>query len=697
MSSSQNTGTLLVNGAAILTIAWLLTEGLSGETILTGRREQSVHLVLALVLILAFAFRELIERRRRSADHEAHSLVTREIEREVTKRELRYQSILEGAGDAIFVINAGTGQLEEMNSMGTVLLGYSREELGTMSGRDLVPMRDQADFISLVRRVNHHGMARLDRITLKRKDGSRFLGEVNARLIDLGDSRVVQAIVRDITHQWQADEELREHNRKLALLNGIIGRSNESLDLRTVLDITLRETLTAFGSCGGAIHLVALDDGKFSLAANHNLPAAQVAASTCYDPVRDFPCQAATKRCCHAVTDFSRVGCALAGSVQEHGWKSVVGIPLTAQKRLVGIMHIMATDHLRINEADLGFFALIGQQIGIAIDHARMFAESRLKNEELLRSHGLLERSSRHLAMYQRRLEKNLAVVEQARQELENLDRMKKNVLGMISHEFKTPLTGILGGVEFLLEQNDRPRTGDELQVLDMIMQGGKQLNEIVTNFLKVMHLETSKEKCDLSAHRIDEILAAVQVQFGEALEFRSVSVIPLELETLPYIYGNREYLEEIFAELLVNAIKFTPDGGEILISGKVADKELLAGKQNILSRFNASFYELMGRESYLQVEVRDNGIGILYDDQPMVFEKFYEVGDICHHSSGKFKFQGKGAGLGLAIVKGMVEAHGGMVWVESPASDRPETTGSSFFVLLPLESGPLQQPLPFA
>jgi signal transduction histidine kinase len=97
-----------------------------------------------------------------------------------------------------------------------------------------------------------------------------------------------------------------------------------------------------------------------------------------------------------------------------------------------------------------------------------------------------------------------------------------------------------------------------------------------------------------------------------------------------------------------------------------------------------------------MQVEVRDSGIGIDPDEQLKIFDKFYEIGDIRHHSTGRHKFLGKGTGLGLAIVKGMVEAHGGMVWVESPATGIPERSGSSFFLLLPLEEDASQVAFPF-
>ena len=151
------------------------------------------------------------------------------------------------------------------------------------------------------------------------------------------------------------------------------------------------------------------------------------------------------------------------------------------------------------------------------------------------------------------------------------------------------------------------------------------------------------------------------------------------DLESLPFFDGDRGYLERLFGELLLNASRFSPEGGEIEICGQVVDKSMLWERRETLERFNSDFLRRCGDRCYLQVEVRDHGIGIPVEEQQGIFEIFYEVGEIRHHSSGSGKSHGKGAGLGLAIVKGMVEAHGGMVWVESRA-------GSSFFLVLPLE-----------
>jgi signal transduction histidine kinase len=86
----------------------------------------------------------------------------------------------------------------------------------------------------------------------------------------------------------------------------------------------------------------------------------------------------------------------------------------------------------------------------------------------------------------------------------------------------------------------------------------------------------------------------------------------------------------------------------------------------------------------YVEIAVIDSGIGIAREEQETIFDKFYEVGDLGEHFSGKVAFKGRGAGLGLTIVRGVVSIHGGTVWVESPGYDPERFPGSTFFILLP-------------
>lgn len=694
MSDRKNSATFQVlNWAIGLILVWLAVEALAcyllGENRIVS---QSLQLILVFFLVVL----GLLGKKARKSEKAAHARVIEEMRREVEKTAARYKSLLEGAGDAIFVINAEDGLLAEMNGMGTVLLGYSREEMGTLSGKDLFHETDQLQFTSLMRRVNRYGMASSACLTFRRKDGSHFLGEVNARQIDLGDEKVVQAIIRDITQKKQAEQEIRKRNRKLSILNSIIARANAKLDLHTVLDVTLQETMEVFGAEGGAIHLLEGEEKVLTLVARNNLTDRFITSTRQRGIDSDASCRIMETRQCDLLTDVSRSCCKMLGHARDEGWQSVAGIPLFAKNRLIGVMHFMNNGERRYSPDDINFFTTMGNQIGIVIEHARLFAELNWKTAELLRSHRLLEKNSRQLAFSEGRLRKNLALVEQANLELERLDRMKSNFLGMVSHEFKTPLTGILGSAEFLLANRGKVGDDDERLLLSIIQNGGTRLNEIVTDLLKVARLEAKGAPVSTAPLHLDEILKALMEQFAPLLRQRNQRVHFQGVETLPYFSGDRECLYEVFTELLENAVKFTPDGGETVIAARVTDRKALAGKREILAHFNPQFYDQMGGAGYLQVEVRDSGVGIAADERLNIFDKFYEIGDIRHHSSGRDKFQGKGTGLGLSIAKGMIEAHGGMVWVESPASGHSGSPGSAFYLLIPLEEGPCQPSFPF-
>jgi signal transduction histidine kinase len=139
----------------------------------------------------------------------------------------------------------------------------------------------------------------------------------------------------------------------------------------------------------------------------------------------------------------------------------------------------------------------------------------------------------------------------------------------------------------------------------------------------------------------------------------------------------------QVFGNILGNAIKFTPDRGTIIIQTRLVhnprkpEKFASAGIDGACNLSN-------GQVPYIEITFCDKGIGIAESEQDAIFDKFHEVGDVEEHSSGKVAFKSRGAGLGLSIVKGIVDLHGGAVWVESPGHDPDRMPGSTFYVMLP-------------
>jgi signal transduction histidine kinase len=151
--------------------------------------------------------------------------------------------------------------------------------------------------------------------------------------------------------------------------------------------------------------------------------------------------------------------------------------------------------------------------------------------------------------------------------------------------------------------------------------------------------------------------------QLQPALDGRNVTVEQIGLDAMPTLKADNSMLEKLFYHLLVNAIKYTPDGGCITIQACVS-----------------------GAGDEAKIVVADTGIGIDPTQLELIFEKFYQTGKVNLHSSGTTTFKGGGPGLGLAIAQGVVDAHNGRIWAESSGFNEEEYPGSQFHVCLPLK-----------
>ena len=601
------------------------------------------------------------------------------MQQEVAKTARRYKSLLEGAGNAIFVFNRDSSMLEEVNRMGMELLGFSHEELSSMLVRDLLHPDEHEKFRSFVYQLKRRGWADSEELQFRKKDGSLFLGEINARVIDLGEGQVAHCILRDITQKRRTEKEIWQRNRELSILNNILTGMNHSSELEGVQESTLAEVMELFQAGGGTLHLNRPDSAAAKLCVSREI--SQQLEQTISGCIAKEP-----GRFWRLRVQGEHQSDSLSLAAAEEGWGCLTSIPVSAREHLVGVMHLMHRGRHHYTDEELRFLAGVGKQMGSIIEKSRLFDELSWKSEELLRSHRLLEKSSHNLSVSEIRLKQNLALVEQANLELNRLDRMKNQFLGMVSHEFNTPLTSIISGTDHLL-QGGWGNKENACAVLEMVRDGGLRLKALVVDLLKLIRLEARGGELETSVVQLRRFLDTLVEQLHPQLEKRRQTVTLTGLEALPFFNGDRGYLERVFGELLLNAMKFSPDGGEIVIAGRVVNLNALNERKETLERFNSDFLKRCGERCYLEVEVRDGGIGIPIEEQRRIFEIFYEVGEIRHHKSGKSRLQGKGAGLGLAIVKGMVEAHGGMVWVESGA-------GSSFFLVLPLEQEAIQPAL---
>jgi len=251
--------------------------------------------------------------------------------------------------------------------------------------------------------------------------------------------------------------------------------------------------------------------------------------------------------------------------------------------------------------------------------------------------------------------------VEKAKSDLAKLDESKSNFVAVAAHELKTPLTLIDGYTSMLIDVILKQNNNDLLVFTNGILNGSKRLRGIIEDMIDVSQLENNLLVLNYQPYWLNRILEFVLLELSTVCKERDISINIHDFDGYKLMnYGDSERLVQLFKNLIINAIKFTPDGGIININGR----------------------KLTG---FIEVLISDTGIGINQEDQSIIFEKFNRLGNIALHSSSKTKFKGGGPGLGLPIAKGIAEAHGGSIWVESSGYSETDFPGSTFHILLPL------------
>lgn len=238
------------------------------------------------------------------------------------------------------------------------------------------------------------------------------------------------------------------------------------------------------------------------------------------------------------------------------------------------------------------------------------------------------------------------------------LERMKSNFLSVVSHELRTPLHSIKGFVEIILMGKTGPVTELQEDFLKTVRTQTTSLQRMIDDLLEFSRMEAGWVKLHLSEVSLPVVIQSVAAKLAPLAEEGGLQLYLDLADGLPEIDADRSRLEQVLTNLVENAIKFTPSGGQITISGmRLGDR--------------------------VRLTVADTGIGIPPDEQERVFDRFYQV-------DGSERRAYRGTGLGLSICKHIVERHNGRIWVES---DGLPGHGSHFQVELPVVLRPAEAP----
>jgi signal transduction histidine kinase len=241
-----------------------------------------------------------------------------------------------------------------------------------------------------------------------------------------------------------------------------------------------------------------------------------------------------------------------------------------------------------------------------------------------------------------------------------------------------------MGYSELLLTDMKEQLTESTGEMIQNISAAAVRLDNIIKDMIDVSMIDQKQVELKLGPVDINALVESAVKELRFFLALRKQEIETHLDRTLPMIRGDQTRLMQLLSNILGNAVKFTPDGGSIQVTTALNRSDRISSQPGFDG--SSAVYTGRNQHQFIEIVISDTGIGIDKDDQRRIFDKFYEAGNIEEHSSGKVAFKARGAGLGLSIAKGVIDMHGGQIWVESPGYDPQTCPGSSFIVLLPIE-----------
>jgi len=338
---------------------------------------------------------------------------------------------------------------------------------------------------------------------------------------------------------------------------------------------------------------------------------------------------------------------------ERAGVRAMLVGPLQTPEHKLGVLYANQRRPYPFSEEEVALFSILAGQAAVAIENARLYDDLEARSCELAASLEQLEATNtdmlkvlEDLTKARAELEERAALLEAAKERAEEADRLKTAFLATVSHELRTPLASIKGFATTLLADDvvwDADSQRDFLQTID---QEADRLTELISQLLDMSRLEAGTLRIERELCHLPDILTRIEERLG-ALTARHQLVLEVAPD-LPALNVDPVRISNVLTNLVENAAKFAPAGTKITVTARAKGGQIVIG-------------------------VADEGPGIAPEHQEHLFERFYRVDNEITRNM-------PGTGLGLAICKGLIEAHGGRIWVESEPG-----RGARFYFTLPL------------
>ena len=412
--------------------------------------------------------------------------------------------------------------------------------------------------------------------------------------------------------------------RKEHLINQITQAQRQSLNPKEILSITVRELGQIFPHCRCILYRIEPDKTEVTIA-NEFVPPSMTSLSGQKWSVADNPIFIVAQTQDSAlvinnVADNIYLGenSTIKEKIARAGIDSWLMIPIRYQNTLIGVLelHYSGTASSPWHFEDIALVEAVANNAGVALTQASAYT--------------------------------NLVELNQ---KLAALERIQNNLIAVVGHELRTPITTIRVCLESLASEPNMP---GELRkaMLETALADSERLGQLIQDMLTLSKLEAQKAYCNIESVEIAYALNLALLQLKRNSQLTKIPKIKVDLsEQLPAVLADAEGLVEVFSKVLENACKFTPGEGEIVITAQV-------------------------QESMVEVIVADTGRGIEGSQLETIFELFSQ-------SEGYLRRTVNGAGLGLVICRLIIDTMGGKMWATSEGKDK----GSQFHFTIPVDS----------
>lgn len=296
--------------------------------------------------------------------------------------------------------------------------------------------------------------------------------------------------------------------------------------------------------------------------------------------------------------------------------------PIATEEKFFGLIEVFREEEF--SQEDVTCFQTIAKQVSLPLESAILYEE--IKNANI---------------------------------RLEQLERLKSDFISIVSHELRTPLTAIKNSLDIVLNGKTGELSPAGHKFMDMAKRNVERLSGIINDLLDLSKVEAGKMEFRFKKENINPTIEFVKSTFENLAKEKNIKIKSNLINDNPKLYVDSSRIEQILGNLISNAIKFTPENGQIEIQTQIIDGENI--NENILYDQDFKFLNKTGK--YYKISVKDNGIGIEKEDINKVFDKFRQIENSLNRKTG-------GTGLGLPIAKQLVNAHNGFIWVESKVKE---------------------------